>query len=188
MIGLASNVPNSRPVDAERRSASSVVQSFASGLRAPPSCGGSGLVVAELAEQSIELVERSEGDRDLAALRLACAVAQSDLHVRRQGVGELSLETKNVARFLTFRALRRRLSRIVGGASGDELLGVADAHPLGDDFVGRLDLLRATEREQRPSMPHLDRAAKQQLLYRVAQLQKTQQIRRGAAGSADGPG
>ena len=111
MSRLASNVPKLRPVDAER------MKCVARLCKVSSSCGasttrmrGSGPLVAQLAEQSVELVERGEGDRDFAAMLLArAAVAQADLDGGREGVGELSFETKNVARLLTFRAQQRRL-------------------------------------------------------------------------------
>src|SRR5580765_4817176 len=186
---LASNVPNLRSVDADAtvRAARSV-QSFSS-QASSPHVGGSASLVAELAEQPVKLVERGEGDRDLTSMTLArAAVAQADLHRGGEAVGELSFETKNVARLLTFRAQQRRLPCAASRTPGGELLGFTNVHALGDDFVGRLDLLCAAKRQQGPCVPHLDRPAEEQLLHGLAQLQKAQEVGRGAARAADGPG
>src|SRR5450631_3229569 len=93
--------------------------------------------VAQLAEQAVELVERRESDRDLATVALARAgVAHADLDRCGKSVGELTLETKNVIRLLTFRAQQRCLATAAGGAPGGELLRLAYVQAFGDDLVG----------------------------------------------------
>src|SRR5262245_10012197 len=58
----------------------------------------------ETFEHAVELVERAEGDGDLALLALAGALPHPDLHRRGQRVRERLLDAHEVARFLARRA------------------------------------------------------------------------------------
>ena len=110
-----------------------------------------------LSEQAVELVERAEGDRDLALLALRVPLSCTRISTVAVNASEsCRSRRKNVARLLTFRAQQRRLPRAAGCAPGDQLLGLAHAQLLGDDLVGRQDLLCAVERQQRPRMAHVD--------------------------------
>src|ERR1019366_8879173 len=116
----------------------------ASRRRGPRSCR----VLTEPAEQAIQLVERSEDDRDFAAIPgTGSLVPDANLHRSGQRIRQLLLETKNVACLLTFCAQERRLSAGTCGAPCDELLGLANAELFGDDLVGVDDLLGAIERQ-----------------------------------------
>ena len=143
---------------------------------------------AQLVEQPVELVERAEGDGDLALLAALGLAVHADLDGRGQQIGQLS-SSRTRSRDLSF------FTRSSGDwrpllilRAGDQLFGLAHRQLLGDDLVGRQDLLRVVQRQQCARMAHFEIAGQQHLLHRLGQVEQAQQVARRAARAPDGLG